>query len=236
MVAGLRPVGLRGAALSTPSPDPERSDPVQLRWPGGPRRADVRSTDERGADERGIDERRAGPPPVDDPPGDEPPGAPLRALPVLEADPGDHTPLRRAVVDAYDRLADQVLGRMRALHQDVDADLAEVRSELASLRRSVEDVGDRVQLRQLRTSLDELRTDVAALRRAVLEQADPAEGSAAEQLALLREEVVALRRRIALRAQSDPAAAPGLSDDDVARIAAAVAERLAPPSRRRKGP
>jgi hypothetical protein len=217
--------------VSTPSPDPERSaPPIQLRWPGGPRRAEDRGGE------------RVEPPPsaphLGDPHLEEPPGAPLRALPVLEADPGDPAPLRRAVVDAYDRLADQVLGRMRALHQDVDADLAEVRSELASLRRSVEDVGDRVQLRQLRTSLDELRSDVAGLRRAVLEWSGPGgageppePGATAEQLTLLREEVIALRRRIALRGRTEAPSA--LSDDDVERIAAALAERLAPPSRRR---
>jgi hypothetical protein len=214
--------------LSTPSPDPERSEPIQLRWPGGPRPAPGR---------RAQDDS-AGPPPGSHPPDDDPPGAPLRALPVLEADPGDTVPLRRAVVDAYDRLADQVLGRMRALHQDVDADLAEIRSELASLRRSVEDVGDRVQLRQLRTSIDELRSDVAGLRRAVPDATGPggdSQGdSMAEQLALLREEVVSLRRRIALRGRPESSEAVALSDDDVDRIAAALAERLSPPPRGRK--
>jgi hypothetical protein len=217
--------------LSTSGPDRagEEALAIRLAWPGAPRHAE---------DRRVVD------PPTEDAVPEDPPGAPLRALPVLEAGPEDTTPLRRAVVDAYDRLADQVLGRMRALHQDVDADLAEVRSELASLRRSVEDVGDRVQLRQLRTSLDELRADVAGLRRAVLESPEPgpggpgapgtaaAQGAAAEQLALLREEVVSLRRRIALRGRAEPAEPAPLTDDDVDRIAAAVAARLAPPSRR----
>lgn len=73
------------------------------------------------------------------------------------------------LIEAYDRLGDRVLERMRALREDVDADLSSVRSELASLRQAVDDVGDRVQLRQLRATIDELRGDVSGLRRAVLE-------------------------------------------------------------------
>ena len=73
------------------------------------------------------------------------------------------------IVDAYERLGGRLLGRMRDMREDVDADLAELRSELASLRTAVEDVADRVQLRQMRGSIDDLRSDVAGLRRAVLE-------------------------------------------------------------------
>jgi hypothetical protein len=75
----------------------------------------------------------------------------------------------RVFVEAFDRLADRLLERLRSLRQDVDADLAAVRSELSSLRQAVDDVGDRVQMRQLRQGLDELRSDVSGLRRAVLE-------------------------------------------------------------------
>ena len=82
---------------------------------------------------------------------------------------GDSGRMGRVFVEAFDRLADRLLERLRALRQDVDADLGAVRAELGSLRQAVEDVGDRVQLRQLRTTLDELRGDVAGLRRAVLE-------------------------------------------------------------------
>ncbi|MDP1821169.1 MAG: hypothetical protein Q8K58_14915 [Acidimicrobiales bacterium] len=75
----------------------------------------------------------------------------------------------RVYVEAFDRLADRLLERLRALRQDVDADLGSVRAELGGLRQAVEDVADRVQLRQLRTAIDEIRADVAGLRRAVLE-------------------------------------------------------------------
>ncbi|MGK2947040.1 MAG: hypothetical protein ACSLFP_00570 [Acidimicrobiales bacterium] len=77
--------------------------------------------------------------------------------------------LRRAVVDAYDRLADRILHRLRSVHDDLGADLAEVRTELTALRQTVEDLGERVQLRQLRSAVDELRSDVTGLRRVVLE-------------------------------------------------------------------
>ena len=90
------------------------------------------------------------------------------SLPDLPA-PGGDTRMGRVFVEAFDRLADRLLERLRSLRQDVDADLASVRSELQTLRQAVEDVGDRVQLRQLRATLDELRSDVVGLRRAVLE-------------------------------------------------------------------
>ena len=79
------------------------------------------------------------------------------------------TGVRRAVVEAYDRLAERLLQRLRVVHEDVDAGLAEVRSDVAALRQTVDDLGDRMQLRQLKASVDELRSDVAGLRRAVLE-------------------------------------------------------------------
>ncbi len=82
---------------------------------------------------------------------------------------GDPSRPGRTLIEAYDRLGDRVLERMRALREDLDADLSAVRSELASLRQAVDDVGDRVQLRQLRATLDELRSDVTGLRRAVIE-------------------------------------------------------------------
>jgi hypothetical protein len=73
------------------------------------------------------------------------------------------------LIDAYERLGTRVLSRLRDLRTDVDGDLAQVRSELSSLQTAVEDVADRVQLRQMRSSIDDLRSDVANLRRAVLE-------------------------------------------------------------------
>jgi hypothetical protein len=161
-----------------------------------------------------------------------------------------------SLIDAYDRLGDRVLERMRALREDVDADLSAVRSELASLRQAVDDVGDRVQLRQLRATIDELRADVAGLRRAVLEWPEleqvssdigglrgdmstilevlrtggappavdlPALAPLVEEVASLRSEVSALRRRIALRADMQ---AGGADEAELDRLAAQVAERI----------
>ena len=87
-----------------------------------------------------------------------------------------------------------VLERMRALREDIDADLAEMRSELVTLRQAVEDVGDRVQLRQLRSTVDDLRSDVAGLRRAVLEW--PELERVSSDLAALRSDVGELLGRM----------------------------------------
>lgn len=81
----------------------------------------------------------------------------------------DGIPPGKVFVEAFDRLADRLLDRLRTLRQDVDADLSSVRTELASLRQVVEELGDRSQLRQLQGTVDELRTELGALRRAVLE-------------------------------------------------------------------
>lgn len=73
------------------------------------------------------------------------------------------------LLSAYDRLSDRVLERLRMLREDLDAELSGVRSEVGTLRHAVDDVADRVQLRQVRAALDGLRGDVAGLRSAVLE-------------------------------------------------------------------
>lgn len=89
---------------------------------------------------------------------------------MLGSGPGDlSSSAVSRIVDAYERLGTRLLSRMRDLREDVDADLSELRSEISSLRTSIEDVADRVQLRQMRSSIDDLRSDVAGLRRAVLE-------------------------------------------------------------------
>ncbi len=174
-------------------------------------------------------------------------------VPATETGRPGHT-----LIEAYDRLGDRVLERMRSLREDVDADLAAVRSELASLRQAVDDVGDRVQLRQLRATIDELRGDVSGLRRAVLEwpELEQVSGDVAglrsdmstlleasrggvppsgeglhlgalaplvEEVAALRGEVAALRRRIALRVDG---VAP-VGDEQLEQLADQVAERMA---------
>lgn len=123
-------------------------------------------------------------------------------------------PLGRFVVDAYDRLADRVLERLRQIRVDVDADLGNVKSELATLRQAVDDVADRVQLRQLRGAIDELRGDVAGLRRAVLEW--PELGQVSNDIAGLRADMSDLLAR------PEPAPAPPPPDPsaDLAAVAA----------------
>jgi regulator of replication initiation timing len=75
----------------------------------------------------------------------------------------------RVFVEAFDRLADRLLDRLRTLRQDVDTDLGAVRTEVAALRQAVDDLGDRTQVRQVLAGIDELRSELSALRRAVLE-------------------------------------------------------------------
>ena len=219
--------------MPTDRPTPPDDDlAVRLQWPSDPSPAP--ETD-----------RPVAPSPDDDPR--------VHTAEVVAADPSRPG---RTLIEAYDRLGDRVLERMRALREDIDADLSAVRSELASLRQAVDDVGDRVQLRQLRATLDELRSDVTGLRRAVIEwpeleqvssdiaglrsdmteviqavrAGDPAAPSIAalgplvEELAELRGEVTSLRRRITLRGG---ASAPVLDEDQLARLADQVADRIA---------
>ena len=170
----------------------------------------------------------------------------------------------RTLIEAYDRLGDRVLERMRALREDIDADLTSVRSELATLRQAVDDVGDRVQLRQLRATIDELRGDVSGLRRAVIEWPEleqvssdiaglrsdmsavleaarssaPGESLSlaalaplVEEIAELRGEVTALRRRITLRGEG---AALAVDDAQLDRLADQIAERMSSSSKPRR--
>jgi hypothetical protein len=97
--------------------------------------------------------------------------------------------LARAFVDAFDRLSERLLERLRTLRQDIDADLNGLRAEVATLRQAVDDAGQSVQLRQLHTGLDELRADLGGLRRAVLE---------VPELQRLADEVTAVRGDLSL--------------------------------------
>ena len=82
---------------------------------------------------------------------------------------GGEPKMGKVFVEAFDRLADRVLDRLRSLRQDVDSDLGAVRAEMAALRQAVDEAVDRVQMRQLRATLDDVRADLTGLRRAVLE-------------------------------------------------------------------
>ncbi len=151
--------------MSTTEPDRTTSDPsrVRLSWPGDTRDA---GTGPSPADAEPATEH---PEPVTVDPVPPPFTRPSSLVPAAEVDAGGSSALRRAVVEAYDRLAERVLQRLRAVHEDLDADLTEIRSELGTLRQAVDDLGDRVQLRSMRSALDDLRSDVAGLRRAVIE-------------------------------------------------------------------
>ncbi len=180
---------------------------------------------------------------------------PVQLAEVVSA--GEPSRPARSLIEAYDRLGDRVLERMRALREDVDADLAAVRSELAGLRQAVDDVGDRVQLRQLRATIDELRGDVTGLRRAVLEwpeleqvssdvaglrsdmsalleasrdAAAPDEGVSLGALAPLVEEVAALRGELASLRRRIALRVEGtapVGDAQLELLADQVAERMA---------
>jgi hypothetical protein len=97
--------------------------------------------------------------------------------------------MARAFVDAFERLSERLLERLRTLRQDIDADLNGLRAEVATLRQAVDDAGQSVQLRQLHTGLDELRADLSGLRRAVLE---------VPELQRLADEVTAVRGDLTL--------------------------------------
>lgn len=181
--------------MSTSGPDPTGGDPerVRLSWPGaeqarptaGPRPRRAPRASDRGAEP--VSE-------VEVPDDIEPAGRDLprlvRALPVVESEGLASAALRRAVVEAHDRLADRVLQRLRTVREDLDADMTELRSEIGALRESVEMAGDDLALRQIRTSIHELRSEVVALRHAILES--PVLARLGDDVAALRDDLAAL--------------------------------------------
>jgi hypothetical protein len=126
--------------------------------------------------------------------------------------------MARAFVDAFDRLAERLLDRLRTLRQDIDADLNGLRGEVATLRQVVEDTGQSVQLRQLHTGLDEARNELTALRRAVLEW---------PELERLSDEIASMRGDLSLvfdttgdgSVDHAPSAVLGQLEEVVARLA-----------------
>lgn len=100
---------------------------------------------------------------------------------------------------------------------DERGELALVRQELADLRHAMDDIADRVQLRQLRASLEELRGEVISLRRVVLEWPD---------LERLTTEVGALRSQLVDLAAVSPASSRAtveITSEAVAPLAEEVA-------------
>lgn len=203
--------------MSTTGPDPRGDDPqrVRLSWPGD---EPTRTPDPGGARRRPRVTRD-----VEDAYVHSDVPQVVHPLPLVEADSMGGPALRRAVVDAHDRLADRVLQRLRAFREDIDADLAELRSEMAALRQSVEDMGDRMPARQIRSSLEELRGDLAGLRRA---------GFDGSQLEHISGELAGLRSDLAdLAARMDdgagrpgpPSASPGPVANELAELRSEIA-------------
>jgi len=118
---------------------------------------------------------------------------PVQATQAIDVDTSTGASMRRAVVDAYDRLAERLLERMNDVHQDLGADVAELRSEVIGLRQAIRDLNDRVGTMRL-APLAPLVKEIALLRE------EMSRDQVGEELAALREEVSRLRRRTALRA------------------------------------
>ena len=151
--------------MSTAHPNPSAPDPdkVRLTWPGqaareaaeGPAPGTARPAQARDA-ERPLPRRSE-------------PLRPSTIAPIAPLDIEATSGLRRTIVEAYDRLADRLTQRLRSVHDDLDADLAALRSEMAGLRQAVDDLSDGVQMRPLHAAIDDLRSDIAGLRQVVLE-------------------------------------------------------------------
>ena len=73
-----------------------------------------------------------------------------------------------------------------------DGELVHLAHEVADLRRAIEELSERLDLRQLRASLEDVSGQVMALQRAVMES--PGLEQLAEDVAALRTELVTLRR------------------------------------------
>lgn len=126
--------------------------------------------------------------------------------------------LGRFVTGALDQFAERVLGELRALSESVGPELGSLRSELAVIRESIDELNERASSAPVREAMDELRGDFSGLRRAVLEWPD---------LEVARSEIVAMRADVSdlieafhQQRTSDDAAAPA---DAVVAIADDIA-------------
>lgn len=149
-------------------------------------------------------------------------GSPLGAVPTVEDEvssaafmadapdvplrSGSPERLKERLPESEERLGDRVMERLGALREDVDHNLATVRSELALLREAVDDTDGLQALRAIVAELAEVRRLLDGSTTL------PTVGPLLEQVIGLREEVsgmrdemASLRRRIALRV------APGTS-------------------------
>jgi signal transduction histidine kinase len=169
-------------------------------------------------------------PSIVDPEEDAPGWRPPADLDDVAPPPGDRT-----VAEELDRISDRVLERLRAARVALDADLAELRTELGAIRQAMSQlertppppavVGPST-LAPLVEEVGALRAAVEALAAAVTpERLD----DMAEELAGVQAELVSLRRRITLRAGGEGVA---LTDDQLDRLAAAVAAQIRRDGRR----
>ena len=191
---------------------------VRLSWPHPAGAPDEPAVDDPVDDARSEDDDRTG----------EPLPPPEVVTMQSFRNGADVGPAVGLLIDAYERLGSRLLSRLRDLRTDVDGDLAAVRSELAALRTAVEDVADRVQLRQMRSSIDELRSDVAGLRRAVLEW--PELERVSTDLSALRAATSELQEQVARLPAAEPAGVPEGLAAQLEALDRAVAAIPAPPA------
>jgi hypothetical protein len=135
----------------------------------------------------------------------------------------EEVPLGRVFVGAFDRLSDRLLDRLRALRADMEGDLSALRAEMTALREAVDAMGDRVQVRQLRATLDELQAEVVGLRRAVLEW---------PELEQLSQDVTAVRGDLAFLFDTAGEGGAGQAPSELLGELQAVVARLAGESSR----
>lgn len=173
-----------------------------------------------------------------DPLGERPP-AHLAADAAWEAelDEPDALAGEQTMAEAVDRLADRLLERVRSTRVAIEGQLAEVRAELAAIREGLTALAERPAGRSTAGATPDLRpvlAEVAGLRASVDAMAGTITSERlddlADELSGVQAELVSLRRRISLRAPGAEGA--GLTDDQLERLAAAVADRLRADGRR----
>jgi len=196
-------------------------DEVRLSWPGGgasapPAAPEPPAKTAAKAPKGGTKARAAKATPASPP-------APAAAPTAAREDGLEDVPLGRVFVGAFDRLSDRLLDRVRALRVDMEADLSALRAEVTALREAVDAMGDRVQVRQLRATLDELLAEVVGLRRAVLEW---------PELEQLSQDVTAVRGDLAFLFDTSGEGGPGQAPSELLGELQAVVTRLAGESSR----
>jgi hypothetical protein len=150
----------------------------------------------------------------------------------------------RSVAEEVDRLATRILERLRSTRTAIEGDLAEVRSELAAIRQGLSALAERAtgpapaaapapppDLEPLRADVADLRASVDGLATSIAGAITPDRfDDIADELSGVQAELVSLRRRITLRAPG--AESSGLTDEQLDRLAEAVAAKLRADGRR----